>query len=156
MRIANATNGLAFPPYDAVSMFLSTHGHSRKFGYFRIDAMPYSAVIALLRGETITMVDATQHNKPLTDGFKYGLTTWCMVFNRAIRNFVDCADWITPDIRNVAKQAKHKPLVTRIRRLAIMYGSTKPAIMGDNVRIEVHRNFENDDKPELVLAHSQI
>ena len=152
MRIANATNGLAFPPYDAVSMFLSTHGHSRKFGYFRIDAMPYNAVIALLKGETITLVDATQHDKPLTDGFRYGLSTWCMVFNRAIRSFIDCANWITPDIRTAAMLAKHKPLVTRIRRLAIIYGISKPAVIGDNVLVEMHKNFANDDKPELLLT----
>lgn len=42
LRVANATNGLAFPPYDEISMFLSSHGHRMSTGYFRVDAMPHS------------------------------------------------------------------------------------------------------------------
>jgi hypothetical protein len=146
LRVANAMNGLAFPPYDEVSMFLSTHGHNCKFGYFRIDAMPYSAVIELLRGNSICMVDATQHNKPLTDAFKFGLTTWCLVFNRAIRQRVKVASWQTPAIERNANSSKFSPVVQRIRRLMTLYGCTKPAVIGDNVLIEMHRNFEFDDK----------
>ena len=150
MRIANATNGLAFPPYDAVSMFLSTHGHNCKFGYFRIDAMPYLVVIRLLQGETITMVDATQHNKPLTDAFKFGLTTWALVFNRAIRNEVQVAPWQTIPMWRNAHSNHFKPLVQRIRRLAEIYKPSKPAIISDNILVEVHRNFMYDDKPQEI------
>lgn len=147
MRIVNATNGLAFPPFDAVSMFLSTHGHNCKFGYFRIDAMPYLAVIELLRGKDITMVDATPHSKQLTDAFKFGLTTWCIVFNRAIHNEVEVAPWQTRDMWRNGHKDKFKPLVQRIRRLAIIYTPHKPAVIGDNVNLEVHQNFTLDDKP---------
>lgn len=155
MRIANATNGLAFPPFDAVSMFLSTHGHNCKFGYFRIDAMPYIAVIELLRGNTITMVDATPHNKELTDAFKFGLATWCIVFNRAIRNEVAVAPWQTRDMWRNGHSVRFKPLVQRIRRLALMYLPHRPAVMGDNVLLEVHRQFALDDKPSSILLEAK-
>jgi len=152
MRIANAINGLAFPPYDGVSMFLSTHGHNCRFGYFRIDAMPYSAVIELLQGGTIQLVDATQHNKPLTDAFKFGVTTWALVFNRAIRNEVQVAQWQTKPMWINAHSNHFKPLVQRIRRLSEIYNPSKPAIIGDNILLEVHRNFLYDDKPKKILT----
>ncbi len=150
MRIANATNGLAYPPYDAISMFLSTHGHSCKMGYFRIDAMPYMAVVELLKGGNITLVDATQHNKTLPDAFKFGLTTWCMVFNRAIKKEASPAEWATRDMYRAANSHYHKKLVQRIRRLVAVYGSTKPAVIGDNVLVEVKRLVDFDDNPSLL------
>lgn len=156
MRIANATNGLAFPPYDSVSMFLSTHGHNCRFGYFRIDAMPYIAVVELLKGKIITMIDATPHNKLLTDAFKFGLTTWCLVFNRAIRDETRVADWQTKPMWHNAHSNNFKPLVQRIRRLAILFPPSKPAIINHNVILEVHRNFGLDDKPELLKEVTNV
>lgn len=156
IRIANATNGLAFPPFDAVSMFLSTHGHNYQFGYFRIDAMPYIAVIELLEGNQILMVDATQHNKELPDAFKFGLTTWCIVFNRAIRQELRVANWQTREMWLNGHSARFKPLVQRIRRLAEIYHPSCPAILGDNVLVEVHRNFELDDKPCEIAARREV
>jgi len=147
MRIANATNGLAFPPFGAVSIFLSTHGHNCKFGYFRIDAMPYIAVLELLQGKHIIMVDATPHDKDLTDAFRFGLTTWCLVFNRAIHQEVQVAHWQTKPMWHNAHREKFKPLVQRIRRLALIYPPHQPAVIGDNIILEVHRNFQLDDKP---------
>lgn len=146
IRIANATNGLAFPPFDSVAMFLSTHGHNCRFGYFRIDAMPYLAVVELLRGNSILMVDATPHNKELTDAFKFGLTTWCIVFNRAIHMEPKVALWQTKDIWRNGHSVKFRPLVQRIRRLACIYNPVKPAVIGENVLLEVHRNFTLDDR----------
>ena len=152
MRIANATNGLAFPPYDAVSMFLSTHGHSYKSGYFRIDAMPYNAVIELLKGSTITIVDATQHDKELPDSFKFGLTTWVLVFNRAIGfRQSKVAPWQTKEMLKISSGSIHKPLVQRIRRLIEIYGKPDRLItIGHQVKIEVYRNFKLDDNPVLI------
>lgn len=150
MRIANVTNGLAFLPYDAVSMFMSTHGHHASMGYFRIDAMPYNAVIHLLTGGTITLVDATQHNKPLTDAFKFGVPTWCMVFNRAIRVETKVCEWQTPTMCSVSRSQIHKRLVQRIRRLACIFPPSAPAIIGKNVLLEVHRQFPYDDKPNKI------
>lgn len=151
LRIANATNGLAFPPYDAVSMFLSTHGHNCKMGYFRIDAMPYQAVVELLCGRPIQLVDATQHNKALPDSFKFGVTTWCLVFNRAVRQVVEVAPWQTREMVAAANSRQHRPLVQRIRRLANVFGLVGPAIIDSNVLLEVHRCFDADDKPQLIL-----
>lgn len=153
MRIANATNGLAFPPFDAVSMFLSTHGHNYKMGYFRIDAMPYNAVIKLLKGERITLIDATQHNKELPDSFKFGVTTWALVFNRALglRNTV-VAPWQTKEMLKAANSATHKMLVQRIRRLREVFGYQKPIRIGDNIIFEVHKAFPYDDKPNEIRS----
>ena len=158
MRIANATNGLCFPPYDEVSMFLSTHGHHYDIGYFRMDAMPYSVVIHLLKGGEITMIDATpSSSKLLPSAFRNGLTTWCLVFNRAIRcRDIKVAEWETYHHRIAAYSHRHKPVVQRIRRLAEIYGVARPVIIGDNIKLEIHRSFEPDDKldeiRELVLV----
>lgn len=150
MRIANATNGLRYEPYDEVSMFLSTHGHNYKMGYFRIDAMPYKAVIHLLKGGHITMVDATPSDKQLPDAFKFGMTTWALVFNRALRSRVRFAPWVTREMVRCANSKTHYKLIQRIRRLMAICGSVKPLIYGDNVFFEVHRQVDFDDKPELL------
>jgi hypothetical protein len=148
LRIANATNGLAFPPFDDVSMFLSTHGHHYKQGYFRIDAMPYRAVIHLLLGGAIKIVDASPSGKLLCSSFRNGVTTWCLVFNRAAHIYdLQVAEWQTIHHRAAAHSKKHSPLCQRIRRLIEVYGFKKPAIIGDNVLLEMHNNFELDDKP---------
>jgi hypothetical protein len=154
---ANITNGLAYPHHE-VAHFMSTHGHSCKFGYFRLDAMPYSAVIELLNGRPIRVVDATQHNKPLTDGLKYGLTTWVLVFNRGIRqpiDFREVAPWATKEMAKAALFSKQsKQLVQRIRRLQTIYGDQGSVRIGPGqlVEVECHRNFRLDDKPEQLRA----
>ena len=150
MRIANAMNGLAYPPYDAVSMFLSTHGHSCKMGYFRQDAMPYMAVIELLKGGSLCLVDATQSDKPLTDAFKFGLATWCMVFNRAIGHKTESSLWVTRDMVRAANSCQHKKVVQRIRRLEAVFGHTRPAVIGENIILEVHKKILFDDKPNMI------
>lgn len=152
LRVANATNGLAFPPYDAVSMFLSTHGHSYSLGYFVHYAMPWSAVIRLLQGGSVLIVDATQHNKPLPDAIKFGVTTFALVFNRAIGEYnLVVAPWQTPEMKRVALSGTHKKLVQRIRRLAKVFGHNGAVQMGKQIKWEVHRCFTLDDKPEELL-----
>jgi hypothetical protein len=152
LRIANATNGLAFGPYEAVSMFLSIHGHNYSMGYFRIDAMPYLAVIRLLQGGTIQIVDATQHNKALPDSIRFGVTTFALVFNRAIGEYdLKVASWQTPEMKRAAMSSAHKKLVQRIRRLAQVFGHSGPVKMGEQIQWEVHRNFTLDDKPNQLL-----
>lgn len=148
-RYANITNGLCFPPYHDVCHFMSSHGHSFKIGYLRLDSMPYSAVIHLLKGHTIQIVDATQHAKPLTDALKYGLITWCLIFNRAIgfKNLV-VAKWETPEMRKAAHYSDvANKIKQRIRRLESVFGNKGPVIIGKNVLIKCHRNFKYDDKP---------
>jgi len=146
---ANISNGLAFP-HDNVCMFKSTHGHNYKMGYFRIDAMPYSAVIELLKGNQIKIIDATHHSKPLTDGLKYGLTTWTLVFNRALGYDIKVAPWQTKEMRKVSRRnGDVKKLVRTIRGLNKLFGNKGPAIIGDNIYIECHQNFKYDDKMEI-------
>ena len=156
LRVANATNGLAFPPYDCVSMFLSTHGHNYSMGYFRIDAMPYRAIIELLGGGEIKVVDATQHDKPLPDALKFGVTTFALVFNRAVGEYkLVVAPWQTREMRRAALSGAHKKLVQRIRRLVKVFGHSGPVEMGKQVQWEVHRNFPWDDKPEKIMEVKQ-
>jgi len=144
---ANLSNGLAYP-HDGVCAFLSTFGHHYRNGYFRIDSMPYDAVILLLQGQRIGIVDATQHDKPLTDALKFGVPTWCRVFNRAIRcNDVQVCQWETVHIKRAAGQQGKGPLVQTIRKLAILYGVAEPAIIGENVLLDCHRSVQFDDKP---------
>ena len=152
MRLANMMNGLAYP-YDSICYFQSCYGHHVSYGYFRIDAMPFKAIVHLLQGGQITIVDATRKMKPLSDALKFGVPTWCIVFNRALngenfRNIKVCL-WQTPEMKGTALQhPHHKPLVKTIRKLVKVFGYVKPAVIGDNVHLECHQEVLFDDKPE--------
>jgi hypothetical protein len=149
---ANITNGLAYP-HDDVCHFMSTHGHNCKMGYYRLDSMPYSAVIELLNGRPIKVVDGTAHDKPLTDGLKFGLTTWAITYNRALRVSVKAAPWQTKEMwTNAYRSSTSKKVVQRIRRLLNVFGgkSALPAILGQSIVVECHRGIGHDDKPEKV------
>lgn len=150
--LANIRNGLAYP-HDDVCCFQSCHAHHLSCGYFRMDAMPYSAVIHLLKGGIIKIVDATQHDKPLSDALKYGVPAWCRVFNRSVGgsyNEHHVCGWETREIRIAANKQEQRPLVQTYRKLIQLYGVTKPAVIGDNVILECHRNVTFDDKPDLL------
>ena len=159
---ANITNGLCFPHND-VCHFMSTHGHSFKMGYLRLDSMPYSAAIELLRGQDIIIKDASQHNKPLTDGLRYGVSTWAMIFNRAIgSDHTRVAPWTTKEMWYAAYRTDvSSKIVQRIRRLKEVYGDCGPVNIFDRsdkirmlekvspaILLECHRNFKLDDKPK--------
>jgi len=151
LRLANIRNGLAYP-HDDVCAFQSQHAHHcKKCGYFRIDAMPYNAVIQLLKGNTIEIIDATHHNKPLSDALKYGVPTWCLVFNRALRlRHTTVCSWQTRAMTEIANDRRHKPLVQAIRKLIELYGHNGPAVCDENVLLTCHKNVDFDDKPELL------
>jgi hypothetical protein len=148
--LANISNGLAFP-HDDVCYFQSQHGHSWKNGYFRIDAMPLRAVIHLMLGRTVTIIDATRRHKKLTDAFKFGVPTWCIVYNHAICQKVDkvCL-WQTKEMETAAHSTLHEKLIQTIRKLAKYYQPTKPAVIGDNIKLVCHQNFMADDKPKRI------
>ena len=147
---ANIRNGLAYS-HDEVCCFLSTFGHHLKDGYFRLDAMPYSAAILLLTGQRIGIVDGTQHNKPLSDALRTGVPTWCRVFNRAInRNDAKVCSWETVHMRQAANQQRVRPIVQTIRKLAAIYGVAGPAVIGENVILKCHREVTFDDKPDVL------
>lgn len=153
LRLANISNGLVYNHND-VCHFQSNYGHHASLGYFRIDAMPYRAIIHLLRGDTIEIIDATaSKHKKLSDGLKYGVPTWCIVFNRAL-NFkgsrhIKVCDWQTSAIKGVALQG-HKSLVQSIRKLIKVYGYVKPAVIGDNVRLTCYNAVNFDDKSSII------
>jgi hypothetical protein len=149
LRLGNIRNGLAYP-HDDVCAFQSQHAHHMSLGYFRIDAMPYRAVIHLLRGGTVEIIDATAHDKPLSDALRYGVPTWCLVFNRALRLYTPVCPWQTPQMVRAAWNARHRPLVRMIRKLAEIYGAAGPAVIGRNVRLKCYRSVTFDDKPSLL------
>lgn len=150
MRLANIRNGLAYP-HDDVCLFQSNHGHRASIGYFRIDAMPYRAVIHLLQGGCITITDGTARDKPLSDALRYGVPTWCMVYNRAIGyRGVVVAPWVTREMVNIAHGPIHKPLVQTIRKIFRLYPPAGPLQIGVNVLLESHPVCGFDDKPELL------
>ena len=140
LRLSNICNGLPYP-HDMVCNFMSTHGHHKKDGYFRMDAMPYDAVICLLRGGAVTIIDATQHNKPLTDALKYGVPTWCLMFNRALRCKIPVCPWMTQDMVDVANGPLHRPLVQRVRRLEQIFGNAGPIEIGKQVMLECYKMY---------------
>ena len=148
--LANISNGLLFP-HDGVCFFSSTHGHHMKLGYFRIDAMPWDAVIHLMKGGEITIVDATRKNKPMTDALRYRVPTWAMVYNRAIRKKSEkVCDWQTREMIRVASSNKHKRLLRSYRKLAKYFKPAQPAVIGQNIKVICHRNFQLDDQIEEI------
>ncbi len=147
MILANISNGLAFP-YDDVCYFQSQHGHNAKMGYFRIDAMPYKAIIHLMRGGEITIIDATRRHKKLSDALKFGVPMWCLVYNRAInkRGLTVCP-WQTKEMESISQNGVHEASIHSIKKLAKYYDPQKPAIIGDNIHLQCHQGFIADDKP---------
>lgn len=154
MRLANISNGLAFPPYDGLCMFQSQHAHHcKQCGYFRIDAMPYGAVLHLLRGGQVEIIDATRRHKPLTDALRYGVPTWCLVFNRAMGDRATrVCEWQTRAMLSTANNDRHHPTVQAIRKLARATGSLGDvrAVVGANVILTCHQGFDGDDKPRRI------
>lgn len=154
IRFANLSNGLVYP-HDELCYFQSQHGHHAAHGYFRDDAMPWSAVRALLLGDEVTVIDATQHNKPLSDALKYGVPTWCLVFNQALRcRQVTVCEWQTREMVRAA--SLHTKLKQSIRRMEQIFGHARPVVVGLNVHLECHRCVTFDDRPERIgeLLHA--
>jgi len=151
-RFANISNGLAYP-HDDVCNFMSTHGHNCKMGYFRLDSMPWGAVIELINNRPITIVDASPHGKEITDGLRYGLTSWLLMYNRALGYRVQVAPWQTREMYLASGLKKWHPLRARIRRLVKIYHvAPRPVVIGDLVHLDCHSHFAFDDKPEMILA----
>jgi len=159
LRLANATNGLAFPPYDGISYFQSQHGHHASMGYFRVDAMPWIAVKRLLLSrEPVIIVDATAKDKPLTDALKYGVPTWALVFNRALGMRYTCVcPWQTDAMLRAANRSMHRPLVHSIRKFIKVFGNGRrsPIVIGKDIILECHRLFSMDDRLELLAKVCQ-
>jgi len=111
--------------------------------------MPYSVLIHILKGGSIEILDGTRRHKTMTDGQKFGVPTWCLVFNRAIgkRDSVVC-DWQTREMRAVANSQIHKPMVNTIRKLVKLYGHEGLARIGKNITLTCRQNSEWDDKPK--------
>lgn len=145
LRLANIRNGLPYP-HDATCYFQSQYAHHMTLGYFNKDAMPWDAVIHLLKGGEICVIDATSHNR-LSDALKYGVPTWCAVFNRAIRTPSKVCDWFTPEMQTTSMSKLHKPTVQTIRKLVPLYGFTSPAVIGSTVHLVCYREVQFDDKP---------
>jgi hypothetical protein len=148
LRLANMSNGLAYP-HDMVAYFQSQYAHHMKLNYFNRDAMPWDAVIHLLKGGEICVIDASQHHR-LTDALKYGVPTWCAVFNRAVYQQANVCSWFTPEMRKVSTSKHVKPIVNSIRKLVGLIGSSGPLIISQNVHLICHMGVKFDDKPEMI------
>jgi hypothetical protein len=154
MRIANIRNGLAFP-HDDICYFQSQYAHHKRYGYFNDGAMPWSAVVHLVLGGVLIVVDATRKQKQMTDAQKFGVPTWCGVFNRALR--FPCqptCQWWTRDMEQVVRSDRHKKTKSAIRKLSYLYrnGDTEAAVIGRNVLLECHTGFTADDNNEGLVG----
>ena len=122
MKLANISNGLYFE-HDDVCNFQSQFGHHCHLGYFRIDSMPYRAIIHLLTGGSLEIIDATAHDKPLSDALKYGLPTWCIVMNHAMKFDyirIRVCDWQTKEM--IRASQVHRNYLQSLRKLIKLYG----------------------------------
>ena len=85
-------------------------------------------------------------NKPLSDALRFGVPTWCLVFNRAIGSrSVAVAPWCTREMINIAHGPLHGPLVQSIRKLAKLFPPVQPAVVGQTVILECHPLCGHDD-----------
>ncbi len=151
MILANFSNGLALCNPDGICYFQSMYGHSAKLGYFRIDSMPLDAVKRFLQGDHLLIMDATRRQKQLTDALKYGVATWCLVFNRAIgQRDVRVCDWQTREMVKVAHSAIHKPTVQTLRKMIKIYGFKQPAVISRNIFFTCIKGATWDDKPNRI------
>lgn len=156
MILANFSNGIVYP-HDDICYFQSMYGHHAKLGYFRLDSMPIRAIVAALKGERLTIIDATRRHKRLTDALKYGVPTWCLVFNRAIGyKSVPVCDWATPEMVRLAHSDFHDKTKATIRKLSNIYGDCGPVIIGENLILECHQAAEWDDKPKRIKRKLQL
>lgn len=138
------SNGLVYP-HDITVYFQSQYGHHMKLGYFNRDAMPIDAIIHLLKGGEICIIDASQHYR-LTDALKYGVPTWCAVFNRAARIQSTPCGWFTREMYRASGDKLQKPTVQTIRKLINLYGFTSPAVIGSSIHLVCHLGVTFDDK----------
>lgn len=119
--LANVRNGIPLVPRpDGLSYFLSTHAHHAE-GYFSPEAMPLNAIVHLLRGGVVEIVDASAR-KALPDALVTGVGTWALVFGRAVRAFAE-VPWATDAMIRGCWQHKQRRTVRVIRRLASVYGT---------------------------------
>jgi len=119
--------------------------------------MPYDAVIHLLQGGEITIIDGSSHNR-MPDALKFGVTTWALVFNRAGHVYdVKVAPWQTMEMLRTAHSNIHRPYVNNLRKLIKYYGWSGGVKIGDGerVQLEVHKNIKYDDKPEIIREQIQ-
>ncbi len=155
--LANVSNGLAFP-HDDICYFQSNHAHQLSSGYFARDAMPLSAVVHLLRGGELEIVDATRSSKRLTDAQRLGVATWCLVFNRAVAPILPGArsvrvcPWQTREMARLAMSQIHRPTAHTIRKLGRIFGAVRPAVIGENVLLTCHSGAVWDDQPLRLQA----
>lgn len=152
--LANIRNGLVYP-HDDLCCFRSCDAHKGSNGYFGDDAMPYSAVIHLLLGGTVEIVDATQHDKDLSDALRYGVPVWCRTFNRAVGgsfNHVAVCPWESRPMRIGANSQIHRRLLQTYRKLIDLYGAARAAVIGENVLLTCHRLISWDDQPSVLRA----
>lgn len=124
--LANVRNGLPLvPDPDGLTYFLSTHAHHSN-GYFREGAMPLNAVVHLLRGGVVEVVDASAR-RPLPDALVTGVGTWALVFGRATRLHSN-VPWATPAMLRACWLKRHEATVKTIRRLMTVYGTPNTAL----------------------------
>lgn len=152
MILANISNGLAFE-HDDVCYFQSQYAHHLSLGYFRVDSMPYKAVIHLLKGGQLEIIDATHKDKPLSDAMLYGVGTWCLVMNRALKHDykkIKVCEWQTKEM--ITATDKHKRYIQSLRKLIKIYGRIEPVVIGNQIKITCYNNFQYDDRMENVLV----
>lgn len=159
LRLANVRNGLAYPHHD-LCYFQSNHGHRASLGYLRIDAMPLRAVVHLLLGSRIVIIDGTAKSHRISDALRFGVPTWCAAYNHALGFYRPPCDWISDHAMEVARSPLHRPLRHNIQKLAELYASVRsapPARIGVgqdyNVVLECHLGIEHDDRPERLRVY---
>jgi hypothetical protein len=130
MIVLNCRNGLPFNNYfrtEHYSMFLSSHAHHANC-YFQSGDMPISAIIELLKGGIVTVVDAST-SKPFPDALVTGLGSWVIAFNRGLKSD-ESPEHSTPAMRKYAYYSDEAKRVKQtVRRLKTVYGDSGPAKM---------------------------
>ncbi len=128
--VCNARNGLAHrnelqTPH--IGYFLSSHAHHKQC-YFVPYAMPLAAIVHLLCGGVVAVVDASRR-KVFPDSLVAGLGSWVYAFNRGIGVYEpDFVPYGTSAMWWYAIRSRNAREIKKVvRRLATILGDKGPA-----------------------------
>lgn len=132
--------------------------------------MPLRAIVHLLLGRRIVIVDGTAKARRASDALTYGVPTWCAAYNAALGFRSPPCGWITDHAMVQARSDVHRQMRHTVIKLAEIYApngapaaligwtvhpgmSSTPSITFSpdaNVILECHRGIDHDDRPEVL------
>jgi hypothetical protein len=131
-------------------------------GYYALDAVDNTMLVYILKGASVTIVDATRKadRRRHPESLWRGALTWMMVFNRALRVkpsiYLNPQTPVTREMVRIAHNKVHKKEVNKIRKLERILGNRGPLIFGKNFTFEIHTGFTGDDMYQRINQEDKV